>query len=105
MRPRDSREQSLPYKSKALVTLEVPIQRLVLFCPAEQVRNELDNTTPPLQAAHALNSVLSISYLPHPDVASLSYSKQGISENSPLFSKELNPEAPLFISRHFAADF
>ena len=63
MRPKDSRKQSLPYKSKALVTLEVPIQRLVLICPAEQFRKGLDNTTPPLQAAHALNSVLSISYL------------------------------------------
>ena len=72
MRPTDSREKSFPYKSKVLVTLEVSIQRLVLICPVEQVRNEWDNTTPPLQAAHALNAVLSISYLPHPDVPSLS---------------------------------
>ena len=72
MRPTDSREKSFPYKSKVLVTLEVSIQRLVLICPVEQVWNELDNTTPPLQAAHALNSVFSISYLPHPDVPSLS---------------------------------
>ena len=37
MRPRDSREKSLPYRSKALYTMRVAIQRLVLICPIEQV--------------------------------------------------------------------
>ena len=37
MRPRDSREKSLPYRSKVLYTMRVAIQRLVLICPIEQV--------------------------------------------------------------------
>ena len=35
MRPRDSRERILPYKSKALVEVELPVQRLVLIHPAK----------------------------------------------------------------------
>ena len=45
MRPRDSREALLPYKSKKLVEVELPVQRLVLIHPAK----ELDSVaTPPL---------------------------------------------------------
>ena len=43
MRPRDSREKSLPYRSKKLVSMKVGIQRLVLICPAEMVEDELRN--------------------------------------------------------------
>ena len=41
MRPRDSREKTLPYCSKNLTTMKVGIQRLVLICPAEMVEEEL----------------------------------------------------------------
>ena len=41
MRPRDSREKSLPYRSKKLISMKVGIQRLVLICPAEMVEEEL----------------------------------------------------------------
>ena len=104
MRFRESREQSLPYKSKVLVILEESIQRLVLIRPGEQVKNELDNITPPLQAAHALNSVLNISYFPHPDGASLSYTKQDTSESSALFPRSLILMHLYFQAVHFAAD-
>ena len=43
MRPRDSREKSLPYRSKKLIPMKVGIQRLVLLCPAEMVEDELGN--------------------------------------------------------------
>ena len=36
MRPRDSREKSLPYKSKKLKNLRLAVQRLVLICPAKE---------------------------------------------------------------------
>ena len=42
MRPRDSREKSLPYKSKKLKSLKLAIQRLILICPAKEVKELLD---------------------------------------------------------------
>ena len=42
MRPRDRREASLPYKSKNMITLELPVQRLVLISSAEEAEKELD---------------------------------------------------------------
>ena len=45
MRPRDKREKSLPYKSKKMTILELPIQRLVLICSAEDVEKELIETS------------------------------------------------------------
>ena len=36
-RPRDSREKSLPYLSKKLLEMRVPIQRLVVVCPHDQI--------------------------------------------------------------------
>ena len=44
MRPRDSREKSLPYRSKKLIPMKVGIQRLVLLCPGEMVEDELGRT-------------------------------------------------------------
>ena len=38
MRPRDSREKSLPYKSKKLKSLKLAIQRLILICLAKEVK-------------------------------------------------------------------
>ena len=37
MRPRDAREPNLPYKSKNLFEVEMPIQRLCLLVPVEDV--------------------------------------------------------------------
>ena len=37
MRPRDAREPNLPYKSKILFEVEMPIQRLCLIVPVEDV--------------------------------------------------------------------
>ena len=37
MRPRDSREPVLPYKSKKLIQVELPVQRLVLLHPAAEL--------------------------------------------------------------------
>ena len=37
MRPRDSREAVLPYKSKSLVHVVLPVQRLVLIHPAAEL--------------------------------------------------------------------
>ena len=37
MRPRDAREATLPYKSKKLVIMKVPVQRLVVICPVDQI--------------------------------------------------------------------
>ena len=39
-RPYDSRETSLPYKSKALVREKMSVQRLVFFCSAKDVKPE-----------------------------------------------------------------
>ena len=36
IRPRDSREKSLPYKSKRMKTMKLAVQRLVLICPAQE---------------------------------------------------------------------
>ena len=36
-RPRDARDASLPYTSKMLLEMRVPVQRLVVICPADQV--------------------------------------------------------------------
>ena len=41
MRPRDKREKALPYKSKNMITLELPVQRLVMICSAEVVEKEI----------------------------------------------------------------
>ena len=41
MRPRDSREKSLPYKSKKLKNLRLAVQRLVLICPAKEAEEIL----------------------------------------------------------------
>ena len=41
MRPRDSREKSLPYKSKKLKNLRMAVQRLVLICPAKKAKEML----------------------------------------------------------------
>ena len=41
MRPRDSREKSLPYKSKKLKNLRMAVQRLVLICPAKNAKEML----------------------------------------------------------------
>ena len=41
MRPRDSREKSLPYKSKKLKNLRLAVQRLVLICPAKKAKEML----------------------------------------------------------------
>ena len=41
MRPRDKREKTLPYKSKNMITLELPVQRLVMICSAEEVEKEI----------------------------------------------------------------
>ena len=46
MRPRDSREKSLPYRSKKLIPMKVGIQRLVLICPAEMAEDELGRVDP-----------------------------------------------------------
>ena len=35
MRPKDAREQTLPYKSKKLLIQEIVVQRLVVFLPVE----------------------------------------------------------------------
>ena len=37
MRPRDSCEKTLPYKSKELIKMTMGIQRLVLICLAENI--------------------------------------------------------------------
>ena len=42
MRPKDSREKSLPYTSKKLSELDVSVQRLVMVCPSENVPTEKD---------------------------------------------------------------
>jgi len=42
MRPRDSREKSLPYKSKKLKALRLAVQRLILICPAVEAKKLLD---------------------------------------------------------------
>ena len=42
LRPRDSREKSLPYRSKDLMEMTVAIQRLVLICPAESVPSDTE---------------------------------------------------------------
>ena len=39
-RPKDSREPSLPYKSKHLVEERVPIQRLVMICEGSKLSDE-----------------------------------------------------------------
>ena len=39
VRPRDSRESSLPYKVKDLLRMTVPVQRLCVISPAEQWQN------------------------------------------------------------------
>ena len=41
MRPRDSREKSLPYKSKKLKTMKLAVLRLVPICPAQEARDSL----------------------------------------------------------------
>ena len=41
MRPRDSREKSLPYKSKKMRTMKLAVQRLVLICPAQEAKDIL----------------------------------------------------------------
>ena len=38
MRPRYSREKTLPYASKKLVTLEVRVQRLAMLCPVDEIK-------------------------------------------------------------------
>jgi len=43
MRPRDSREKSLPYKSKKLKALRLAVQRLILICPAVEAKKLLDD--------------------------------------------------------------
>ena len=43
MRPRDSREKSLPYKSKKLKALRLAVQRLILICPAVEAKQLLDD--------------------------------------------------------------
>ena len=37
MRPRDSREKTLPYKSKDMVNMETDVNRLVLITPASEL--------------------------------------------------------------------
>ena len=37
MRPRNTREAILPYKSKQLVDVDLPVQRLVLLHPATEL--------------------------------------------------------------------
>ena len=39
MRPRDVRENVLPYKSKALVEVEYPVQKLVMIHPGAEIHN------------------------------------------------------------------
>ena len=43
MKPRDSREKSLPYKSKKLKALRLAVQRLFLICPADEAKKLLDD--------------------------------------------------------------
>ena len=45
MRPRDSREKSLPYKSKQMVKMKVPVQRLVLIEKSSRVQEILKADT------------------------------------------------------------
>ena len=45
MRPRDSREKSLPYKSKQMVMMKVPVQRLVLIEKSSRVQEILKADT------------------------------------------------------------
>ena len=39
MRPRDSRDPILPYKSKKLMEVELPVQRLVLIHPGLRLKD------------------------------------------------------------------
>ena len=41
LRPRDKRDNSLPYKYKAPVMMKVAVQRLVLIVPSENIENEV----------------------------------------------------------------
>ena len=56
MRPRDSREKTLPYKSKKLKSLRLAIQRLILICSAHEV-NELLEGNENESVGHAINAL------------------------------------------------
>ena len=46
MRPRDSREKSLPYQSKNLYRVRLPVQRLVVIAPVDEIPEEMTAEVP-----------------------------------------------------------